>query len=152
MSDVGFFILEDCSIDVKVNEGDLSADQGLETSILISLFTDGRAGIEELPSGQSSRRGWWGDMFPDVDNDEIGSKLWTIDNKKQLLQNLPIRETIIKSSLNWMITDNVASEIQVVSDYPDRGIVRDSINITRPGGISRFDLLWNGQALKIERF
>lgn len=150
--DAGFFIKGIC-IDLNIKDGDLESDDGLETAVLISLYTDKRATQEEVPFGQSSRRGWWGDMFPDVDNDQIGSKLWTIDNEKQLLENIPIRENIISDALGWLVEDGVASDVAVVSSYPERGQVLDQITITRPSGdSSRFDVLWDGQELKVERF
>lgn len=38
----------DFGADIKVENGDLLADQGLATSVLISLFTDARSPSEKL--------------------------------------------------------------------------------------------------------
>ncbi|NCB53153.1 MAG: hypothetical protein EOM54_14955, partial [Clostridia bacterium] len=39
---------------------DLSSDKGLETAVIVSLFTDRRADGEELPPNEKTKRGWWG--------------------------------------------------------------------------------------------
>ena len=51
----------DYGADIKVENGDIVPDNGLATSVLISLFTDARApSPDALPPGESSLRGWWG--------------------------------------------------------------------------------------------
>jgi phage gp46-like protein len=148
MNDVGFFVESD-KIDIKIENGDLVADNGLETAVLISLFTDSRARTDELPQGQTKRRGWWGDLFPDVDGDKIGSKLWLLENDKQLLENLPKFENFAKESLNWLIEDGVASEVSVVATYPERGQILLEIKIVKPSGENqRFGFIWDGQEVK----
>ena len=68
--------------DLCVVGADLLADDGLETAVLLSLFSDRRAREEEIPPGQTWRRGWWGDLLAD-DQDQIGSKLWLLEREKQ---------------------------------------------------------------------
>ena len=49
--------------DININNGDLSADNGLATAVMISLFTDARApDLTLLPAGENDVRGWWGDI------------------------------------------------------------------------------------------
>ena len=62
--------------DLVIENDDLKIDEGLETAVLISLYTDARVSDEELPAEEAQKRGWWGDIYPDIPNDQIGSKLW----------------------------------------------------------------------------
>ena len=63
--------------DICVVGADLQAEAGLDTAILISLFTDARVREDELPPGHTWRRGWWGDDVED-EPDITGSKLWLL--------------------------------------------------------------------------
>ena len=47
---------EQCADLVLDGEIDLSSDAGLETAVVISLFSDRRAGDEELPAGETLDR------------------------------------------------------------------------------------------------
>ena len=73
--------------DICVVGADLQAEAGLDTAILISLFTDARVRDEELPPGHTWRRGWWGDDVED-EPDSTGSKLWTLRRSKATLEVL----------------------------------------------------------------
>ena len=83
MSDIGLFWDRD-SADFAIEANDLATDDGLETAVSLSLFTDRRAEDgDALPSGDADRRGWWGDDFPAVDGDRMGSRLWLLARSKQ---------------------------------------------------------------------
>ena len=83
--DVGLFVV-DGEITPVIEDGDLKEDRTLETSTLISLFTDQRVTEEELENNgldkDEKKRGYWGDLYPDVQGDKIGSKLWLSDRAK----------------------------------------------------------------------
>ena len=81
--------------DYAVAAGDLAADNGLKTAVLISLFTDRLAAADdEIPDGTEDRRGWWGDMPADgsapsgAPPDPIGSRLWLLARAKQSAETL----------------------------------------------------------------
>lgn len=148
MNDIALIFDYD-NIDIEIKDGDLVGDDGLETALLISLYTDKRVSDEELPRGESSKRGWWGDMFPDFDGDQIGSKLWLLDASKQIPSNLPLYEDYVKDALQWLIEDGVASEISCSASYPERSYILIEISVKRPSGEnSSFDFLWDGQSFK----
>lgn len=99
--------------------GDLTTDQGLESAIIISLFTDQQAAIDDvLPDINSTdRRGWWGDLAsPDVENDKIGSKLWLLERSKTEESVISDAKKYTEDALEWLIEDNIASEINVNSE------------------------------------
>ena len=146
--DIGLFIVDRC-IQLKIVDGDLAGDDGLETSVIISLMTDQRVTENELPPGLTSLRGWWGDMFPVVESDQIGSKLWLLGRAKALNTTLAGLENFATLALNWMLDDGVASAIAVAAVYDDSGQAIISIDIERPDGTnSKFDLFWDQQELK----
>jgi len=49
--------------DLEVENGDLAHDGGLETAVLMSLFTDRRARDDDklLDEEARDKKGWWGD-------------------------------------------------------------------------------------------
>lgn len=148
MSDIGLFIQNNC-FDIDLENGDLKADNGLETAVSISLFTDGRVTEEELPVLETNKRGWWGDMFPEVDQDTIGSRLWTLDRSKVNTETLRRSEELCKESLDWMIEDGLADAIIINSEYNESKQLIINIEITRPDeDTERFSVLWDEQELR----
>lgn len=134
---------------LQVANGDLSPDEGLETAIVISLFTDKRVSDDELPIEETSKRGWWGDAFPNVDQDKIGSRLWLLERVKRTAETLRKSEDYIKEALNWLIEDGVAASIEVTSSYDENNQLIAAIVVSKPKGrTSRFQLLWDKQQLK----
>jgi phage gp46-like protein len=132
----------------KADGSGLKMDAGLESAVLISLHTDMRVGEGEIPDGETSQRGWWGDEFLENQGDTIGSRLWTFERGKlntQIAQAIGVRAS---QSLQWLIEDGVASDVSVQSSR-DEQCVKLDIKITRPNKLSdRFTYYWDGQALK----
>lgn len=145
--DVGLFIVNGC-IQPKIEDGDLAADDGLETAMLISLFSDQRVTDEELPPGIEFKRGWWGDGVPAIVGDQIGSKIWTLDRAKTTDATLVAIETFAREALAWMLEDGAASSIEATAEYDTIGRINLALTISRPtGDQSRFDVLWDNQEL-----
>lgn len=148
--DIGLFLVDEC-VNLIIENDDVKSDEGLETAVLISLFTDQHVELDEVPFGETSQRGWWGDLFPDIERDEIGSKLWTLGRSKT---TLPTRNKIIElaeQSLQWLIEDGVASEVIVNAEIIARDRIDLSVEIIRPNDPNqRFDVVWNAQENKIE--
>lgn len=144
MSDIALLIVDN-GIGPKVAKGDLMADNSLETAVLISLFTDKRADEEELPTGERSKRGWWGDMFPEVDQDQVGSKLWLLEREKTTEKTRVRAVQYAREALEWLIEDGVAEAVDVSAAYNQyRHLIIDVV-ITRPAGESRYSVLWDQQ-------
>lgn len=144
--DIGIFLLEDNSFDLKIESGDLKGDAGLETAVTISLFTDKRVTDEELPQGQVDKRGFWGDMFPEVDRDQIGSRLWTLEREKRTEEVLRKYEDYSQEALKWMLEDGVASAITAEAVYNEFKHLILTIVITKPNGRDfKFIALWDEQ-------
>ncbi len=101
------------------DEQDLESDNGLETSVIISLFSDRRAEIDDiLPDPNNmNRRGWWGDLVsPVTENDKIGSRLWLLNREKTLESVLIRAKEYAEESLQWMLDDGAAVKIVVEAE------------------------------------
>lgn len=132
---------------------DLGRDDGLETSVIISLFTDRRASAEQIPPEyeQDDLRGYWGDITSVSATDQTGSLLWLLSREKQLPQTLSRAEQYCREALAWMIEDMVATKISVAASYYSQGVMLLEIDIDRPTGPAvryRYNYEWSAQAGK----
>ena len=113
---------------------DLATDPGLETAVIISLFTDRRAGEhDELPATESDRRGWWGNDYEEAGY-EVGSKLWLLRREKQMASVVLRAEEYAREALRWMLRDRVARGVKVTGSIPRQGWLHLQIDIARPDG------------------
>ena len=136
--------------DITLNENeDLTNEEGLETAILISLFSDRRVTNELLPDGETDRRGWWGDLFSDIDGDQIGSRLWTLKREKQLPETLNRYLDYTREALTWLTEDGVAETVDVQGEFISMGRLQLDVTITRPFNTdSQYSFIWDGQEMK----
>lgn len=130
---------------------DLALDDGLNTAILISLFSDRRAEpSDELPDPGGSRRGWWGDAVADG-RDRIGSRLWLLTRRKQTPETRQLFLEFTREALAWLIEDGVASTVEVDAKWRSQGFLQVTAVVVKPDGQSvRFDYAWNSEAEKLE--
>lgn len=138
--------------DIGVAAGDLVLDDGLETSVIVSLFSDRRAeDSDALPDDHSDRRGWWGDAIGRVPGDRIGSRLWLLGREKQLPAVLPRAEEYAREALQWLIDDGIAAAVAVVASIPRTGVLGLAITIDRPQNTPvdfQFDFSWAAQGAR----
>lgn len=132
---------------------DLERDDGLETGVIISLFTDRRATVEQIPSEypQDDLRGYWGDITNASATDQTGSLLWLLAREKELPQTLSRAEQYCRDALAWMVDDLVATRIEVTASFYSRGVMLLVIDIYRPTGQVvryRYNYEWSAQAGK----
>lgn len=128
--------------DLVLNGGDLVIDAGLETAVVLSLFTDRRAQTDdEIPDGTDDRRGWWADTFSDVEGDRIGSRLWLLAREKDTASTLERAREFAEEALDWMIEDGVAKNLTVVSERVRPGVLGLAVSIERAAG-GRWDTVW----------
>ncbi len=147
--DIGFFEAEGACADLVIENGDLKADNGFETAVLMSLFSDAFVELEDLPEGETDPRGWWGDALSEPVTDEIGSKLWLFDRSKILENTESGLETFAKEALKWMLEDGIAATVSAVATRIDKERIDLSIVIVKPTGESTpFQFIWDGQDLK----
>lgn len=124
----------------------LAADDGLQTAVVLSLFTDRLAELTDLPEG-AGRRGWWGDAYADVDGDRIGSRLWLLAREKLSQQTLTKAAGYAREALQWLVDDGVASAVNVQAELqpPERLALQVQIvRSAQPVVIYRFEAFWKG--------
>lgn len=139
--------------DFEASDGDLLNEDGLETAAIISLFTDRRANDDDiLPFEADSKRGWWGDLAaPEIEGDQIGSKLWLLMREKTTERTLERARQYIQNALAWMIEDGIAASIGIdVQRVKNNGSDRLEflIEIKRAYGTeksSRYSFQWDAQ-------
>jgi phage gp46-like protein len=141
------------SADVAVELNDLVQDGGLETAVMLSLFTDRRSEEgDELPPGDTDRRGWWADAAPVVEGDRIGSRLWLLEREVATQAVVDRAVTYAREALQWLLDDKVASSLEVSAEIPRRGMIGLVVKIYRPQKDPvnyRFDHVWNAQEANI---
>lgn len=125
----------------------LAEDDGLQTAVVLSLFTDARARVDDaLPDGSTDRRGWWGDAFADRTGDRMGSRLWLLHREKQLAQVPQRAREYAQEALAWLIEDGIAREVRVTAEWVSQGVLALGVEIRRGAGAPvryRFDAFWN---------
>lgn len=125
----------------------LAEDDGLQTAVLLSLFLDRLADAGDAALEPTARRGWWGDAYPEVEGDHIGSRLWLLAREKQLPQVQARAELYAREALQWLIDDGVASAVDVAAEVPTAGVLGLAVTITRsaqPVLRYRFESFWKG--------
>lgn len=148
MSDIKtVFIDMEHGADYALDALGLTEDDGLETAVIISLFTDRRANADDtIPDGSNDRRGWWADAFNDVVNDKIGSRLWLLSREKQLSAVLVRAREYAMEALQWLVDDGVAQAVDVVASNPKPGVLGLWVSVYRPlqpVTQFRFDAFWS---------
>ncbi|HEY9105214.1 MAG TPA: phage GP46 family protein [Roseateles sp.] len=128
----------------------LDEDDGLETAVVLSLFTDRLAGVGEGDVAATARRGWWGDTFAEVDGDRIGSRLWLLAREKRTPAVLGRAELYAREALQWLIDDGVARSVSVRAEAVGNlgEVLGLAVTITRsaqPVVQFRFESFWKGQ-------
>jgi phage gp46-like protein len=133
--------------DLSIIDDDLASDRGLETAVLLSLFTDRRSEDDDKPpSGDpNDRRGWWADQFAVVEGDQIGSRLWLLDRSVITGETARRAEEYVREALAWMIEDRVVSSIGVEIETTKKDLFI-GVTLARPGKDPvrfRFDHVWD---------
>lgn len=142
----------DGAADFALSAGDLLSDDGLETAVLLSLFTDRRAEDGDvLPDGETDRRGWWADAFPVEDGDHFGSRLWQLARSKRTPETLRRAEEYAREALAWLLEDKVAGRVDVTAEALAGDILGLGVTIYRPTSDVaqyKFNYTWDAQALR----
>jgi len=146
MSDIKLDTQDGLSFDVTMEKNDLKLDDSLKTAVIISLFTDRRVTVDELPDGERDRRGWWADALND-DQDLIGSKLWTLKREKITQDVLDRAKKYCEEALQWLIDDQIAQGVTVFVERAGLYQISIAIEIKRPQDDRikyRYGFIWNG--------
>jgi len=98
--------------DISVADGQIEIEDGFETAIWISLFTDARAPESLVPLPQW-RRGWPGNIVSPVEGRDLGGLLWLIDQRRLTQRTLNEAIDYSRKSLLWFLEDGLVRDILV---------------------------------------
>lgn len=125
----------------------MDLEDTLATAVILSLFTDRRAGRDDqLPARDTNRRGWVGEEFMGGEGaDRWGSGLWLCAAGKATADVLERARFAAQEALAWMVRDGIASRIVVTAEWVgerrDRLAVRPMIY--QPQQVQPvYDVLW----------
>ena len=132
--------------DISITNGDLTSCDGLETAVIVSLFTWARASASEVDDG-APRFGWWGDKIDEDNTDSTGSKLYLLKRCKITEETLAKAKEYIESALKWLITDGIASQVlvSVERNADDKNRIDATVSIVRGDKTKtmKFNDLWS---------
>lgn len=140
--------MTDAALLMHVTGGDLELtsseqlllDEGLQTAVSISLYSDRRASAEELErTGFDRPRGWWADS----ESDRWGSRLWLLSRDVVRDQTLARARGYAREALLWLISDGIASDVQVEAARAGTHGICLTVRIWR-GTAARWAHLWQG--------
>ena len=133
MSDLALaWPLADPSADLAIAGIDLEGDDdGLRTAVLVSLFSDARVEVAELPPGETSRAGWWGDLL-ETDGRGIGSKLWLIARAKETPETAARAAGYARAALEWMAEAGAIAGAEVSAGWIRAGWLALDVAVDLP--------------------
>ncbi|BBH44749.1 phage GP46 family protein [Pseudomonas sp. KU43P] len=122
---------------------DDGSEQAWQRAVVISLLTWRRAEDgDQLDDDQ--RYGWWGDTFPTVERDRIGSRLWQL--RRRTLTDDTVRDAVAfaRESLAWLDDDDRVATVTVTAS---REVTRLNLQVVlsmRDGSVIdvQLDKLW----------
>lgn len=120
---------------VVAETGALAEDEGLDTVVLLSLFTDAEATAAEIAAaGLDEQRGWWGDSetLRDAGAPRLGSKLWLLARHPLTLATQRRAEGYARDALAWLIDQGLAARITVTTTRPRPDMLGLDVQIARP--------------------
>lgn len=121
-------------MDIKINGKSqaLSDPQDqLTRAVIISLFTWRRKNPDD---DYPAVMGWWGDSFPNVENDRIGSRLYLLNRQKVTNQTANLARGYIREALEWMIEDGVCVGNEITVTRTDLQTLATTIVIFQQDG------------------
>ena len=109
--------------------------ESMETSLLISLFTDARISDIELHKSEKQNRGYFGDA---IFGETTGSKLWTLSREKMSSMTLQKAKQYSLDALHWLILENIARKIDVNSYFKNNQLFLDIFVLKTDGMTMEF--------------
>lgn len=130
---------------------DLVQEGGLRTAIIISLATDARALADDKLPPDGRRGGFWADSLrlDGAAADTTGSRLWLLENEKQVQRVLVRARAMAEQALKWLVDDGVAQTVAVVTSFPALGQLLIAVTLNRgTASQQQFDIIWTAEGLR----
>lgn len=101
--------------------GDFVLTDGLDTAIQMSVLCEKRADDSDVARPEY-RRGDWSNELNEVDDYEVGSKLWLLDSARANDESINNGVDSINDGLQWMIDDLLIQSVETTGNLATRGI------------------------------
>ncbi len=121
------------SFTIGITNGDLTPEDGFDTAINLSLFSDARANEDQVTVPEN-RRGWMADLVSPVTDRLFGSLLWLLNQRRNNQDTLNQSINSAQLALNWFVDDGLAIQIEVSGEIIPRSGIRLTIIITSVSG------------------
>ncbi|CFQ55655.1 GP46 family protein [Yersinia frederiksenii] len=115
----------------------------LTRAVIISLFTWRRADPDD---DSEQPMGWWGDSYPTIQNDRIGSRIYLLQRTTLTSKTVELARGYLEQALAWLKDDGVVSRIAINVQRRGTDILTAEITLYRNDGSSQlitFDDLWS---------
>lgn len=133
--------------DIKIEVAGADLDDRLQEAVLISLFTWRQAEASD-PIEDGDRKGWWGDSFPALPGDRIGSRLWLLARRAITPATLADAKLYTEEALAWLVTDGWVRGVAVtVERLQIEGIAIGVAITTRDGAVANLNLAFPWEVL-----
>lgn len=126
----------------RAADGSLLDDNGLDTVVSNSLFTDAKATDDELARSGLTQRGYWFDAFDDDPALNTGSKLWLLEGAVINADTLARAKAYCDEALAWMVAAKAARQVDVVVDRMGTEHISIEVTVYRPDESSPYVLTW----------
>jgi phage gp46-like protein len=113
----------------------LSTDEQLDLkrAVIISLFTWRRAATDD-PVDDEELFGWWGDSYPTIADDRIGSRLWLLRRVKLTADTQRDAEFYAREALQWLLDDEHVLSLEITSEKAGIDRLNLGVILTIPDG------------------
>lgn len=137
-TDLAYARDEEGLYDLVIDAGarDLATTDGIDSALMVSLFSDARARADEV-ADPLMRRGWIGNLVAEVPGDNHGSKLWLYEQRRLSADVEVGLESESEAALAWLVEQRLTRVISadVVRD-PAKRAAHLRINGSYPDGQS----------------
>lgn len=121
--------------DIVPNGRDVAQELGLETALLISIFTN-----KKLPT--ENRGGAWLDIFEPA-GESMGSLLWTLDRSKVTDKTPEIVRGMVLDSVQWMKDDKIIDEIEATATRDSKNSILITVQFIKNADKFRYTFSYN---------
>jgi len=128
---------------IGITGSDLTQDDGFDTAINLSLFTDKRASDDRIQE-EVNNKGSLHDLVSKVQGRKHGSLLWLLDMARLTPATRNDAATYAQQALNWFVEDGLAKSVIAIAEIVPRSGIRLQIVITYNNGqvSTRYRNLW----------
>lgn len=119
---------------IDEDQADFETTDGLESAIVVSVFSDRRAYKDEV-GDPMRRRGWIGDLVSEVPGDLHGSGLWLYEQSRLTQEVVTGVRQEAEQCLEWMIQEDLVLSVSAaVASDPVKRQLRLVITTSSPTG------------------